>query len=58
VWLSARGDAREASDYDVGSARHRSSTKTRVYPRHAHPAGSYEDRTLLMREIRREGVDL
>jgi hypothetical protein len=35
------------------SARHR-------YPIHAmpHRAGSYEDRTSLMREIRREGIDL
>jgi len=35
-----------------------SSSKTARYPRLPHRAGSYEDRTSLMREIRCEGIDL
>ena len=72
----ARGDAHEASDYDVAvflkDLTDRWEEVDRIVPVvtdilyedgafiHAMPyrAGAYRDRTSLMREIRREGVDL
>jgi predicted nucleotidyltransferase len=48
----ARGDALEDSDYDVAVFL------KDLADRMPHRAGAYDDRTRLMREIRREGIDL
>jgi uncharacterized protein (DUF433 family)/predicted nucleotidyltransferase len=67
----ARGDANEESDYDIAVFLNNLTDRWRELDRLAdlrsdfledadvkpYPAGAYRDRTTLMREIRREGID-
>ena len=53
----ARSDARPDSDYDVAVFLRVDETGDVVHAM-PYPAGAYNERTPLMREIRREGIDL